>query len=381
MKKTILAIAIPALFASAANAATVYDKDGTKFDVTGRVHAAYQGKANTDELAVNANDDVYYKRLDTTEKGEVYTYARFGMQGKVALNNTWSAVAMGEWQVQGEESDGDDQFKSRHILTGFDGSQYGKFLFGQTDTASKWGVQDRADIFEELGNVGNLNDGRQEGQVIYRGEWDGIFANASYITKNSSYKSGERFGIESGANTALDQNDKGLKSGYSLGAGYNMPNGFGFGVSTESKEFERGTRVKDFDGVNTATASTFMKNLESKDDWAIGASYAYDAFYVGALYNQSKLKGYDNGEEVKAKGYEIAGSYTIDAWKLLAGYNFLESKASDNFGSSNDVEMFNRVILGVEYAFTSNIKSYANYAIESADNKDDQWEFGMQYNF
>ncbi|MFM5285457.1 porin [Aeromonas veronii] len=381
MKKTILAIAIPALFASAANAATVYDKDGTKFDVTGRVHAAYQGKANTDELAVNANDDLYYKRLDTTEKGEVYTYARFGMQGKVALNNTWSAVAMGEWEVQGEESDGDDQFKSRHILTGFDGSQYGKFLFGQTDTASKWGVQDRADIFEELGNVGNLNDGRQEGQVIYRGEWDGIFANASYITKNSSYKSGERFGIESGANTALDQNDKGLKSGYSLGAGYNMPNGFGFGVSTESKEFERGTRVKDFDGVNTATASTFMKNLESKDDWAIGASYAYDAFYVGALYNQSKLKGYDNGEEVKAKGYEIAGSYTIDAWKLLAGYNFLESKASDNFGSSNDVEMFNRVILGVEYAFTSNIKSYANYAIESADNKDDQWEFGMQYNF
>ncbi len=381
MKKTILAIAIPALFASAANAATVYDKDGTKFDVTGRVHAAYQGKANTDELAANANDDLYYKRLDTTEKGEVYTYARFGMQGKVALNNTWSAVAMGEWKVQGEESDGGDQFKSRHILTGFDGSQYGKFLFGQTDTASKWGVQDRADIFEELGNVGNLNDGRQEGQVIYRGEWDGIFANASYITKNSSYKSGERFGIESGANTALDQNDKGLKSGYSLGAGYNMPNGFGFGVSTESKEFERGTRVKDFDGVNTATASTFMNNLESKDDWAIGASYAYDAFYVGALYNQSKLKGYDNGEEVKAKGYEIAGSYTIDAWKLLAGYNFLESKASDNFGSSNDVEMFNRVILGVEYAFTSNIKSYANYAIESADNKDDQWEFGMQYNF
>ncbi|WP_244081937.1 hypothetical protein [Aeromonas caviae] len=31
MKKTILAIAIPALFASAANAAVVYDKDGTSF--------------------------------------------------------------------------------------------------------------------------------------------------------------------------------------------------------------------------------------------------------------------------------------------------------------------------------------------------------------
>lgn len=34
MKKTILAIAIPALFASAANAAVVYDKDGTTFEYT-----------------------------------------------------------------------------------------------------------------------------------------------------------------------------------------------------------------------------------------------------------------------------------------------------------------------------------------------------------
>lgn len=41
MKKTILAIAIPGLFASAANAAVVYDKDGTSFDIYGRVQANY----------------------------------------------------------------------------------------------------------------------------------------------------------------------------------------------------------------------------------------------------------------------------------------------------------------------------------------------------
>ncbi|HHQ4644914.1 TPA: porin [Aeromonas veronii] len=384
MKKTILAIAIPALFASAANAATVYDKDGTKFDVYGRVHAAYQGKENLSNLDVTKDDDFHFVKDEESKNEQVYTYARFGMQGKVALNNTWSAVAQGEWQVNGEESE-EDQFKSRHILAGFDGSQYGKFLFGQTDTASKWGVQDRADIFEELGNNASLNDGRQEGQVIYRGEWDGIFANASYITKNSSYKSGEKFAIEkAGSNpNSKDSNDVGLKSGYALGAGYNMPNGFGFGVSTESKEFERGTNVtaRTVDNGVFAKNDILLSNIESKDDWAIGASYAYDAFYVGAMYNQSKLKGYENGDQIKAKGYEIAGSYTVDAWKLLAGYNFLESKASDNFGSSNDVEMFNRVILGVEYAFTSNIKSYANYAIESAGQKDDQWEFGLQYNF
>ncbi|MFM5626970.1 porin [Aeromonas veronii] len=383
MKKTILAIAIPALFASAANAATVYEKDGNQFDVYGRVHAAYQGKEDASYLDLTNPNDFQFAKGNESSKEQVYTYARFGMQGKVALNNTWSAVAQGEWQVNGEESD-EDQFKSRHILTGFDGSQYGKFLFGQTDTASKWGVQDRADIFEELGNNASLNDGRQEGQVIYRGEWDGIFANASYITKNSGYKSGEKFAIEKASSNpnSKDSNDAGLKSGYALGAGYNMPNGFGFGVSTESKEFERGTNVLAAVGINGIYSKvSILDDIESKDDWAIGASYAYDAFYVGAMYNQSKLKGYENGDQIKAKGYEIAGSYTVDAWKLLAGYNFLEAKVSDDTFSSNDVEMFNRVILGVEYAFTSNIKSYANYAIESAGQKDDQWEFGMQYNF
>ncbi|MGR6759704.1 porin [Aeromonas veronii] len=384
MKKTILAIAIPALFASAANAATVYDKDGTKFDVYGRVHAAYQGEENTAALDEKDNGDLFYKKSDSTTKGEVYTYARTGMQGKVALNNTWSAIAQGEWQLSSENSK-QDSLTARHVWAGFDGSQYGKFMFGQTDTASKWGVQDRADIFEELGNVASVNDGRQEGQVIYRGEWNGAFFNASYISKNSSM---DEFGTEllskSLTSTSVDKdsNKKGLEGGYAVGAGYNMANGFGFGVSMENKEFERGTDLGQ--GYDNNGKYATITNLKSKDDWAVGASYAFDAFYFGAMYNESKLKGFDNGQEIKAKGFELAGSYTIDSWKLLAGYNKLDAKGTNVYdvaGTTNDVEIFDRVILGVEYAFTSNIKSYANYAIESAGEKDDQWEFGMQYNF
>ncbi|MFL9628328.1 porin [Aeromonas jandaei] len=384
MKKTILAIAIPALFASAANAATVYDKDGTKFDVYGRVHAAYQGEEHKAALAQTAGtNDYYYKKGNDTTKGQVYTYARTGMQGKVALNNTWSAIAQGEWQLSSENSD-QDSLTARHVWAGFDGSQYGKFMFGQTDTASKWGVQDRADIFEELGNVASVNDGRQEGQVIYRGAWNGAFFNASYISKNSSIDSFGTELLESSlvATTApgvSDSNKKGLKGGYAFGAGYNMDNGFGFGVSMENKEFERGTSLG-----KVTSPSYAITDLKSKDDWAIGTSYAFDAFYVGAMYNESKLKGFDNGQEIKAKGFELAGSYTIDSWKLLAGYNKLDAKGTNIYntaGTTNNVELFDRVILGVEYAFTSNIKSYANYAIESAGEKDDQWEFGMQYNF
>ena len=77
MKKTILAIAIPALFASAANAAVVYDKDGTSFDIYGRVQANYYGE----------HDDT---------DAELVGSSRLGWSGKVGLNNTWSGIAKTE---------------------------------------------------------------------------------------------------------------------------------------------------------------------------------------------------------------------------------------------------------------------------------------------
>ncbi|MGL4778104.1 MAG: porin, partial [Aeromonas veronii] len=91
MKKTILAIAIPALFASAANAAVIYDKDGTTFDVYGRVQANYYGETNKADASAASG----YKDVD----GELKGTSRLGWSGKVALNNTWSAIAKTEWQV------------------------------------------------------------------------------------------------------------------------------------------------------------------------------------------------------------------------------------------------------------------------------------------
>ncbi|HDT5895473.1 TPA: porin, partial [Aeromonas hydrophila subsp. hydrophila] len=154
MKKTILAIAIPALFASAANAAVVYDKDGTTFDVYGRVQANYYGDHNTADSTAASG----YKDVD----GELVGSSRLGWSGKIALNNTWSGIAKTEWQVSAENSA--NKFDSRHIYVGFDGTQYGKIIFGQTDTAF-YDVLEPTDIFNEWGDAGNFYDGRQEGQV------------------------------------------------------------------------------------------------------------------------------------------------------------------------------------------------------------------------
>ena len=57
MKKTLLALAVPALLAaSAANAATVYEKDGQKFEVTGRAQANYYNNAASDGVVAQIRE-------------------------------------------------------------------------------------------------------------------------------------------------------------------------------------------------------------------------------------------------------------------------------------------------------------------------------------
>ncbi len=137
MKKTLIALAVPALLvASAANAATVYEKDGQKFDVYGRAQANYYNDAASDSSG-------------STIEGT----ARLGLKGSTAINDTWSAIARGEWKVAGESSD-DGTFKVRHLYAGFDGGQYGTIIAGQTDTAF-YAVVAPTDVFNEWGSYGN----------------------------------------------------------------------------------------------------------------------------------------------------------------------------------------------------------------------------------
>ncbi|MBJ7592392.1 porin [Aeromonas veronii] len=172
MKKTILAIAIPALFASAANAAVIYDKDGTQVGITGNLRTQFASKHddNAEDLAGRA---------------------RIGLSTKVALNDTWSGLAKGEWQLtsnkSGESNGKEDDITSREVYVGLDGSQFGMIRFGQLDTVFN-DVINKADIANENSGLASVYDGRQEGQVRYDGQWNGVSFGASYITANTGYK-------------------------------------------------------------------------------------------------------------------------------------------------------------------------------------------------
>ncbi|WP_368164359.1 porin [Aeromonas sp. R6-2] len=355
MKKTILAIAIPALFASAANAAVVYDKDGTTFDIYGRVQANYYADSD------NPND------ITAAHKGdaELIGSSRLGWSGKVALDSIWSAIAKTEWQVSAENSD--NKFNSRHIYVGFDGSQYGKIIFGQTDTAF-YDVMEATDIFNEWGSYGNFYDGRQEGQVVYSNQIGGFKGKLSYQTNDDVAVKVTDAG-QSVKETAIFGKDVKRNYGYAAAAGYDFDFGLGFNA---------GYAYSDFENKNNTNING------DKKEWALGAHYAIGGFYFAGVYTQGDLnytKNAAGADKDKGRGYELAASYNVDAWTFLAGYNFKESKLGSNLNGSEYKDLVDETLLGVQYSFTPKLKAYTEYKIQGIDNMDDEWTVAMQYNF
>ncbi len=312
MKKTILAIAIPALFASAANAAVVYDKDGTSFDIYGRVQANYYGE----------HDDT---------DAELVGSSRLGWSGKVGLNNTWSGIAKTEWQVSAENSD--NKFNSRHVYVGLDGTQYGKIIFGQTDTAF-YDVLEPTDIFNEWGDVGNFYDGRQEGQIIYSNTFGGFKGKVSYQTNDDVAVKVTDIGQGIKETDVYGPNVK-RNYGYAAAAGYDFDFGLGLNAGYAYSDLE----------------STVSTASGDKKEWALGAHYAINGFYFAGMYTQGDLS-YDNttqgNNKDKGRGYELAASYNVDAWTFLAGYNFAEGKVLSNSAGSSYEDIVDETLLGFQ---------------------------------
>ena len=342
MKKTILAIAIPALFASAANAAVVYDKDGTSFDIYGRVQANYYGE----------HDDT---------DAELVGSSRLGWSGKVGLNNTWSGIAKTEWQVSAENSD--NKFNSRHIYVGLDGTQYGKIIFGQTDTAF-YDVLEPTDIFNEWGDVGNFYDGRQEGQIIYSNTFGGFKGKVSYQTNDDVAVKVTDIGQGIKETDVYGPKVK-RNYGYAAAAGYDFDFGLGLNAGYAYSDLE----------------STTNTNTGEKSEWALGAHYAINGFYFAGVYTDGEVKNKTLGMKDEGRGYELAASYNVDAWTFLAGYNFKEGKANAQAAGSTYKDLVDETLLGVQYAFTPKLKAYTEYKIQGIDKQDDEWTVALQYNF
>ncbi|MBE0464426.1 porin [Halomonas colorata] len=127
MKKALLATAVAGtLWAGAAQATTVYDQDGTKLDIYGRISMGIAGGGADFDSSGNKIDD-------GAEFVDVYSRLGFRMGHEVTSDLT--AFGRLEWRFTGDERNTNQGFNEiRQSYLGLASKQYGTFQAGSFDS-------------------------------------------------------------------------------------------------------------------------------------------------------------------------------------------------------------------------------------------------------
>lgn len=161
MKKTLLATAIAgALGASAAaQAATVYDQDGTQLIVNGRIALGIQGGGpeynDDDELIDNGAE---FMNL----------FSRLGLSMSHDISRDLRAFGRVEWRFTGDERDTDSGFSEvRHSYIGLESAGFGTVMAGNYDSFYNSQVAAPFDVYLNRGLEFSRGQG---GQLHARGD-------------------------------------------------------------------------------------------------------------------------------------------------------------------------------------------------------------------
>ncbi|HIC0448242.1 TPA: porin [Escherichia coli] len=114
MKSKVLALLIPALLAAgAAHAAEVYNKDGNKLDLYGKV------------------DGLHYFSDNSAKDGD-QSYARLGFKGETQINDQLTGYGQWEYNIQANNTESStNQSWTRLAFAGLKFADYGSFDYGR----------------------------------------------------------------------------------------------------------------------------------------------------------------------------------------------------------------------------------------------------------
>ncbi|ATM95308.1 putative outer membrane porin F protein [Yersinia frederiksenii] len=365
MKRNILAVVIPALLvAGAANAAEIYNKDGNKLDLYGKVDARHQ-------FSDNAGQD-----------GDE-SYVRFGFKGETQITDQLTGYGQWEYNIQANNAEAQEG-KGNKTRLGFAGLKFAEF--GSFDYGRNYGViydvnawTDMLPVFggDSISNSDNYMTGRSTGLATYR---------------NTNF-----FGLVDGLNFALQYQGKNESGRDGL---LTTQNGDGFGISST---YDIGYGVNFGAGFSTANRTTLQKNAhltnptfaegEKAQAWNVGAKYDANNVYLAVMYaeTQNMTPFGDDSVANKTRDIEITAQYQFD-FGLRPSLGYVQSKGKDlNNNTDDNHDLLKYVSVGTYYYFNKNMSTYVDYKINLLDednftranslNTDDVVGVGLVYQF
>ncbi|WP_019616804.1 porin [Psychromonas ossibalaenae] len=321
MKKTLLALVIPAMFASSANAYDFYQTDDLKLSVKGQMEIQYIQK-----LTPSSSEKGPEMRFDD---GEVE------FKVKANLGNDVSAISSlrTEFKSNDVEDGGTIKLDRYYVGLEYGGSQ---LIFGRMKTFGDWyGTNDDQELGQWFWNTPTKGD--DVIRYMYYGEnfWFGVDADLQEKTSDGSTDTSL---VETIAN--VDIGPVTLQGFYSIG--------------------EYPTLVE-------ADQNTQAKSTSGGAEWK--------TFWGHAVYNYKDLSfaggyGEEEYDDVVTEMIQATITYKMGDMRTMVGYSQLDTdgqKASDNY--------FANVI----YKFHPNMKAYVEVANQT--DMDFAYLAGMEVSF
>ncbi|MUK29976.1 porin [Aliivibrio fischeri] len=353
MKKTLLALAVPALLmAGSASAATVYTaEDGSTIDVYSRL-----GFNITDRAGMGEDGDAV-GNFD----------ARIGLGGSQVVNDKVSVIGWAEYSVGAAEQRGtDNSFTPRYVWAGIDASEAGKVTFGRVASGIIM-LSDVGDVFAAsdvlIGRQLELVDNsaaqtfRQDGTIQYQNSFGAFDMSVAYILGNS----------------ASDQDGS-----------YNAVGRYTFDMG------DAGQLIPIVAYQANSTGDNAVNPDADYTFWGAGLQYKLNALTLGAMYNQDEIEGVYSDKSTD-KSYELTAVYNInDDWTARAGYRALENTGGDE-------AEYKDTTLELQYHLTARSSIYTSYVMRNGENgnalvpsnnvmswnnaEEDYYHLGLRYEF
>ncbi|HAW2709540.1 TPA: porin [Escherichia coli] len=377
MKRKVLAMLVPALLvAGAANAAEVYNKDGNKLDLYGKVAG------------------LHYFSDDAGSDGDM-SYARIGFKGETQIADQFTGYGQWEYNLQANGTEGDgDNSATRLAFAGLGFGQNGTFDYGR-NYGVVYDIEAWTDMLPEFGGdiyagADNFMNGRTNGVATYRnngffGQVDGLNFALQYQGNNEGSGDGFLFGQEGSGSGDGRKLSKENGDGYGMSTSYNFDFGLSFGAAYSNSDRTDEQTKPDFHNTRAGDRNDITAGGETAEAWTVGAKYDANNVYLAAMYAETRnMTGYGDANAIanKTQNFEVVAQYQFD-FGLRPSIAYLQSKGKDLGGWAHDgngdprytnKDLVKYVEVGATYYFNKNMSTYVDYKINLLDNDDDFYE-------
>ena len=359
MKRNILAVVIPALLvAGTANAAEIYNKDGNKVDLYGKVDVRHMFAKSDDNGAKEDGDD---------------SRVRFGIKGETQITDQLTGFGRFENEIKTNGVEGDNKNKVRLAYAGFKFAEFGSIDYGRNygvvyDTAA-W--TDVLPLFggDTMAQTDVYMTGRNANLLTYRNsdffgyvdglsfalQYQGANDDNSIANRGEAIKDPVTGEVDYTADAKANGDGFGLSSAYDLGWGVTLGAGYSNSARTLGQQYN-----------STAEG----KRAEA---WNVGAKYDANNLYLAAMYGETRNMtkyGEDSLIANKTQNIELVAQYQFD-FGLRPSIAYLQSKGKDlNNGTKGSEDLVKYIDLGAYYYFNKNMSAVVDYKINLLDNND-----------